>query len=319
MTHRSLTHKAVYAAVLAGLTVANVGSKKSHAADPMASATMDYEWDGFDLESGSVYETPPGDPSAPEVDFYLAYNADTDVHARVFQEYPASIAMLDGLPADDVGCEHLQGLAFTQDVIDEPPYADDTLIIVTADGNTFKVGNMVEHEDYTVTFDYQQMNCAEPDLLLQTFEGLAALEGIIANDPDALFADKVEDALAQAETALDELTNDRPDNQAAMGPIEGTVGDLCAAVEEGLDSDLGTQLMDELVGLARGLAVMPIDEAISQGCDQDVIDKAQDSLDEGDMLRDAGNAVDCTAFKDAVNKYKDALVTAEGALPSCPG
>ena len=77
--------------------------------------------------------------------------------------------------------------------------------------------------------------------------------------------------------------------------------------------------MDELVGLARGLAVVAIDEAISQGCDQDVIDKAQDSLDQGDIVRDAGNAVGCTAFKDAVNKYKDALVTAEGAIPSCPG
>ncbi len=198
MTHRSLNHRAAYATVLAGLTVANVGcfdgmnqasegdqspkilsAKQSQswtppglhaqgkvvgpwdAADPMASATMDYEWDGFDLESGAVYEAPPGDWFAPEVDFYFAYNADTDVHVRVFQEYPASIAMLDGVPADDVGCEQLQGLAFTQDLIDEPTYVDDTLIIVTADGNTFKVGNVVEHEDQTVTFDYQQMDCVE--------------------------------------------------------------------------------------------------------------------------------------------------------------
>ena len=198
MTHRTLAHKTAYAAVLAGLVVANVGcfdemnqvsegdqspqslsAKKSQswippglealgklpghwgAADPMASATMDYEWHGFDLESGTVYEAPLGAPFAPEVDFYLAYNADTDVHARVVQAYPASIAKLDGLPADEVGCEHLQGLATTQDLIDEPLYADDTLIIVTAGGSTFKVGNMVEHEDYTVTFDYQQMDCVE--------------------------------------------------------------------------------------------------------------------------------------------------------------
>ena len=198
MTHRSLTHIATYAAVLAGLTVANVGcfdgmnqasegdaspkslsAKQSESwvppgleaqgmqvgpwagADSMASATMDYMWDGFDLESGVVYEIAPGDPFVPEVDFYLAYNADTDVHVRVFQEYPASIAMLDGLPAADVGCADLQGLASTQDLIDEPVYPDDTLIIVTADGNTFKIGNIVEHEDMTVTFDYQQMNCVE--------------------------------------------------------------------------------------------------------------------------------------------------------------
>ena len=198
MTDRSLTHKAAYAAVLAGLAVANVGcfdqmnqasqgdqapqalnAKKSQtwappgldalskllgpwdAAEPMASATMEYEWDGFDLESGSVYEAAPAEPFAPEVDFYLAYNADTDVHVRVVQEYPASIAMLEGLKADDVGCEHLQGLGSTQDVIDEPVYPDDTMIIVTADGNTFKIGNVVEHDAQTVTFDYQQMNCDE--------------------------------------------------------------------------------------------------------------------------------------------------------------
>ena len=198
MTHSSLTPKTAYVAVLACLTVATFGcfgefdqasegdqaaqtlsAKKTeswtppgldaqgklagpwNAADPMASATMAYEWHGFDLESGSVYESLPGDPFAPEVDFYLAYNADTDVHVRVVQEYPASIAMLEGLKADDVGCEHLQGLGSTQDVIDEPVYPDDTMIIVTADGNTFKIGNVVEHDAQTVTFDYQQMNCDE--------------------------------------------------------------------------------------------------------------------------------------------------------------
>ncbi len=196
MTDRSLTHKAAYAAVLAGLAVANIGcfdemdqasqgdqapqtlsAKKSQtwappgldalskllgpwdAAEPMTSATMEYAWDGFDLESGSVYEAAPAEPFALEVDFYLAYNADTDVHVRVFQEYPASIALLEGVPAADVDCAHLQDLASTQDLIDEPVYADDTLIMVTADGNTFKIGNVVEHEDMTVTFDYQQMAC----------------------------------------------------------------------------------------------------------------------------------------------------------------
>ena len=101
MTHSSLTPKTAYAAVLACLTVANFGcfgefdqasegdqaaqtlsAKKTeswtppgldaqgklvgpwNAADPMISATMTYEWHGFDLESGSVYESQPGDPFA---------------------------------------------------------------------------------------------------------------------------------------------------------------------------------------------------------------------------------------------------------------
>ena len=127
----------------------------------MARADMDYGRAGFVRGRGVAYELTPGDPCVPDVNFYLAYNADTDVHVRVFQEYPASIAMLDGLPAADVGCADLQGLASTQDLIDEPVYPNDTLIIVTADGNTFKIGTIVEHEAMSVTFDYQQMNCVE--------------------------------------------------------------------------------------------------------------------------------------------------------------
>ena len=150
-------------------------------------------------------------------------------------------------------------------------------------------------------------------------EIIEALKEIIANDntPEMQLADKVQDALNNAMTALDKLTiidpPDPPDNQGAVGAIEGAVGDLCAAVKDGLlDPDLGTQLMDELAGLARGLAVVAINQAIAQGAD---VDSAQQALADGDDFRDAGNAGDCIAFKDAVDKYKDALSAAEDALP----
>ena len=72
---------------------------------------------------------------------------------------------------------------------------------------------------------------------------------------------------------------------------------------------------------ARQLAVDAIDEAIAQGGDQGDIDDAQTFLSDGDALRAFGNSGECgpgscaCAFKSAVNKYKDALAKAEGALP----
>ena len=52
-----------------------------------------------------------------------------------------------------------------------------------------------------------------------------------------------------------------------------------------------------------------LEEAIAQGGDAGEIDEAELALDDGDALRDSGT------FKDAVNKYKDALAKAESALP----
>ena len=142
------------------------------------------------------------------------------------------------------------------------------------------------------------------------------LQAIVDANPGTPLADKLEDALASVETGLDELTKEPPDNQAAVGNMEGAVGSICdAVVEEGLDPVQGTQLMDKLAGIARQLAVEAIDEAIAAGGDQDAIDEAEVSLIVGDALRELGNAGVCEAFKDAVNFYKDALAKAEGALP----
>ena len=136
------------------------------------------------------------------------------------------------------------------------------------------------------------------------------LNSIIDSNPGTPLADKVEDALATVQTALEELDKDPPDNQAAIGNLEGAVGDIQATVDDGLlTSSEGEDLMDPLTEIARSLAVDAIDQAIAVGGDQEKIDEAQLALDEGDALKASGD------FKDAVNKYKDALAKAEGALP----
>ena len=92
--------------------------------------------------------------------------------------------------------------------------------------------------------------------------------------------------------------------------MEGAVGDLEAAVKDGLlDPTQGIQLMDQFAGIAQQIAADALDEAIAQGGDPGEINDAQQALDEGDGLRAS------EAFKDAVNKYKDALSKAESAQP----
>src|SRR5687768_7778783 len=108
--------------------------------------------------------------------------------------------------------------------------------------------------------------------------------------------------------ALDELSKTPPARQAAMGAIEGALGDLQAAAAEGhLDATQRTRLLDRVTGAARQLAVDAIKEATGRGGAQAKIAEANQALAEGDALRGAGS------FKAAVNKYKDALAKAEGA------
>jgi YVTN family beta-propeller protein len=137
------------------------------------------------------------------------------------------------------------------------------------------------------------------------------LQDIVDNNPGTPLADKVEDALGKCQTAKDELAKEPPDNQAVVGNIEGVVGDLEAAVkDELLDAEQGMQLMDQLAGIARLLAVDAIDQANADPqSDPDSISEAEQYLADGDLL------VEYEAFKDAVNKYKDALSKAESALP----
>ena len=139
---------------------------------------------------------------------------------------------------------------------------------------------------------------------------MAAATGASTCCSDTPFADKVADAAAKAQTALMELDKTPPDNQAALGNIEGAVGELEAAINEGLDTAQANALMDQLLAIARQIVMTALDQAIALGsADPSVIEEAEMFLDDGDALRDVGD------FKDAVNKYKDALSKAESVLP----
>ena len=148
-----------------------------------------------------------------------------------------------------------------------------------------------------------------PQTPAETVEATCAeLQEIVDNNPGTPLADKLEDAIAYCTTALQELNKTPPDNQAAVGNIEGAVGDLEAVIKDLLlDAAQGTEIMDRLAATARQLAAGAIEDATDRGGDPVKIAEAEDALAQGDVLRDEG------AFKDAVNKYKDALAKAEGA------
>ena len=137
---------------------------------------------------------------------------------------------------------------------------------------------------------------------------LEDLEAIVDANPGSVVADKVEDASSLVDKALEELAKIPADDQAAMGAIEGAVGDLEAAL--GLDPELDAEiemLRDSLVAAGRGLAQSAVELAIEEFGDPVVIAEAQQFLDQGDILRDSG------AAKDAAAEYKNALAKAESA------
>jgi prepilin-type N-terminal cleavage/methylation domain-containing protein len=130
---------------------------------------------------------------------------------------------------------------------------------------------------------------------------------IADNNPGTPLADKIEDAADKLAAALTELGI--PDNQAAAGNIEGAVEELEVAVDDGLlDAEQGIPHMDDLSAAARQMADTAVNQATAQGGDPDSINEAQQYMLQGDQFRQN------QAFKDAVNKYKDALAKAESVL-----
>ena len=141
------------------------------------------------------------------------------------------------------------------------------------------------------------------------------LQDLVDTDPDSPLSDKVEDARARMLVALEELEKTPPDRQAALGILEGVIGDLQAAAAEDPDLEQIVLLMDTVAGIARVAAQAAIVDAIGRGGDPSKIDEAQRALADGDAHRETQ---DVKEFKAAVARYKDALAIAEGAGGDLP-
>ncbi len=128
---------------------------------PIFSATLEYENEAFDLETGTVFNCGIGPLSCPpEHDFLFAFNGSRANPTVLFQNQGSGveIAFLDGVPFENVLPGIVTGLVFTTGLIDEPFDNDDTIVLRTPEGNVWKVGRPVNDlTNFTVSFLYQQL------------------------------------------------------------------------------------------------------------------------------------------------------------------
>ena len=128
-----------------------------------------------------------------------------------------------------------------------------------------------------------------------------------ANQGTAL-GDNIEDVINNMSQFSSKM--EAGDKQGAVGAIEGAVGGLQAAVDAGLlDAVEGKRLMNNLVEIARQLAVDAINYAMNSGGDSGAINNAQQHLADADALRAS------EGFTDAASQYRNALATGESAVP----
>ena len=132
-------------------------------ASVIVTETLAFESQGLDLETGNIIDSLGGGSGS---DFHFAYNSARPVHTVLFQNYPAQISFLDETVFDSVTYDDTSALSFTNSLIDLPLETDDTVILLTGDGNYFKIGNAFESSTATellVTFVYQQLTAPVAD------------------------------------------------------------------------------------------------------------------------------------------------------------
>jgi hypothetical protein len=138
---------------------------------------------------------------------------------------------------------------------------------------------------------------------------VADLRALENAHPGSDLADKIQDVRQGTEVAyFERCVKSPPDRQAAAGNLEGAVGDMMDAVEDGLISSAeGNAFMLRLLAVSRAMAGEAIDAARARGGRPGHIRRAEEHVAAGDAFRDAGH------FEDAAEEYTDAISRAEGA------
>jgi hypothetical protein len=161
---------------------------------PSQSATLAFDFDAFDLETGtlcedalvSAVECNAFDATStirPPNDFWIAYmSGETNpamlVHNLDCGEGSSStpaIAFLEGTPFGSVDSSILSTIELGTDPVVAPLDPDDTVVLRTCDGFFFKIGNMVCNDGTgegqcqsgevglnTVRVDYERLEFVEP-------------------------------------------------------------------------------------------------------------------------------------------------------------
>ena len=123
-----------------------------------ASATLEFEAQGLDLDTGAVVDVATGPlAGSTGADIRIAYNADVVPHS-VAVPAGAGVEMLylDNTSFANVTAASVSGLTFTSNATDLPLELNDTVVIRTDTGALFKVGNAVE-DGVSVTVSYEKL------------------------------------------------------------------------------------------------------------------------------------------------------------------
>lgn len=117
-----------------------------------------FEEDFLDLETGRFESNIPYFPDFPEWDVKVSYNALRPVHSVVIQnqESGTEIAHLEGYSFESVTAADVSSAVFTDDLIDVPFGSNRVILVNTAAGKTYKLGNPVEGE-FGLKFNYSPL------------------------------------------------------------------------------------------------------------------------------------------------------------------
>jgi len=117
--------------------------------------TMEVESQALDLATGTLVEAGPVDSqTTPEGDVRLAYNADRAPHVVVMSVAEGvMLAFVDEMAFDAITAANIAQLTFTPAGVDLPLESHDTVVVRTADGMHYKLGNAIESA-LSVTFNH---------------------------------------------------------------------------------------------------------------------------------------------------------------------
>ena len=129
---------------------------------PVLTVNLDFEFHYLDLETGNIDTVAfPSDPVTAEMDFKIAYNADTTPHSVVFQQRTLGrmIAHLPNRTFASVTASDTAGAPVTSSLVGDPFDASRVILLKTDSANVYKLGNPVETANSAdgLTFDYQKL------------------------------------------------------------------------------------------------------------------------------------------------------------------
>ena len=168
---------------IAAIPLALLSLASSLEAQTTVAATLRFEEEGLDLDSGDVVATTVMDAIVREdtsaADIWFSYNADRAPHAVVVQDASRGleIAFLDATPFAYVNDTDVPNLTLGIELKDFALEIDDTVVVRTDTGAVFKIGNAVEDEA-GVSFEYERLDQTVAGLLPGAADRLPSRQGV---------------------------------------------------------------------------------------------------------------------------------------------